>query len=414
MEYTVIYSMIFVFCFVLFLLLKPSNVFLIILAEYTIIGIASVACIYFGYIETQDIKLWPYLYSILVIIICILPFKSYNTYQSQLNINLNDSAIYFFMTIYILLSVVAVHVFWPYVSSLLASQDWNTNRDFLYTNDVIIVRNRLEWLAINFTSYFQIPALIISFLLICADKAKMGRKLLLIFTTLTVSMKAMYGSSRGILLDYLLLILAMFFVFKKWMPRKRVIIISSILSIIALASLLYSIDVTVSRFGTRTQFGNNSAIGSLIYYFGHSPIIFNAKISRAKDMLMGGFVFGPLLSILGINSFNKAALGIDWGTSFYTFVGYFYIDWGIIGTLALVICLSYRMYMIMNSKKISISSLYSVFFYYSFLEKGAFVIGRAFIIEFSVYIFIHFFIKFYESRVEESRLRNNQKFLYIK
>ena len=400
MEYTIIYGAILFLCFAFFIFQKSSGVFLFLLAEYVLIGVISIICIYYGYVDAADIQLWPYLFLIIIYCISLIPFKSLNEQKHKLVINCDDKIMRFFVLVYIAMSIIAVYVLWPYVSSLLVSKEWNTNRDYLYTNDVAIVNNKLEWVAINFTSYLQIPALIVAFIFVCLNKYRTLRKILFLSITTTVSMKAIYGSSRGIILDYLLLLIAMILVFKKWMPLKKVLHLFTAVGIFSLLTLVYAIDVTVSRFGSRTQFGNNSSVGSLLYYFGHSPITFNIHITRATDMMLGKFGFGPLLSYIGINdTFSKKALGINWGSSFYTYVGYFYIDWGIVGTLALVIFLSYLMYMFIQSDTYTISSLYTIFFYYSFLEKGAFVIGRIFILEFMVYIIIYFLIYVYEYHI---------------
>ena len=207
------------YCFSLIILLisgiyyRSSKLYLFILAEYVIVGVMSIICIYNNYLDVSAIRFWPYLILIYSFAICFQPLKINNDRHAVFNIHISDSVLLFFVIAYILMSLIDMKVMFPFVKKVLLNADWNTNRDYLYTNEVVVTNNIIEWFAINFTSYFRIIALIVGFIFICLDKAKVIRKILLICTSISVAMLALYGSSRGILLDYILLFSAMFLFF---------------------------------------------------------------------------------------------------------------------------------------------------------------------------------------------------------
>ena len=80
------------------------------------------------------------------------------------------------------------------------------------------------------------------------------------------------------------------------------------------------IEVTDSRFSERSEFGDNSSSGSLVWYFGQAPVVFNNIISRAKQPLLGKYEFGKILSTFGFRDpYIQAETGVNWKTYFYTY-----------------------------------------------------------------------------------------------
>ena len=394
-----------IYCSVLILLLvygirtKAGSLFLLLVGEYVVVGIMAVICIQKKYVLYSNVRLWPYFLLLYSYIVCLFPFCARkNKDETRTEIYINNDFANAFAIVYIICSVITVLVYLPYVLELLKNRNWSENRDYMYANDVILTNNIFQSLAVNLTAYLQIPAMIISFDQICKNNSSTLRKILLLSVTACTVVRALYGSSRGILLDYILLMLAVFLFFYKHLPRrkkKQLILLFISASVVA---LLYAIEVTDSRFSERSEFGDNSSSGSLVWYFGQAPVVFNNIISRAKQPLLGKYEFGKILSTFGFRDpYIQAETGVNWKTYFYTYVGYFYLDWGAFGTLLIIPCIAYSIHRLLQSHSFQLSTLYALFFYCSFLQKGAFVIGRTFSLELLVFLIVYVAMKMFEN-----------------
>ena len=131
------------YCFSLIILLisgiyyRSSKLYLFILAEYVIVGVMSIICIYNNYLDVSAIRFWPYLILIYSFAICFQPLKINNDRHAVFNIHISDSVLLFFVIAYILMSLIDMKVMFPFVKKVLLNADWNTNRDYLYTNKVV-------------------------------------------------------------------------------------------------------------------------------------------------------------------------------------------------------------------------------------------------------------------------------------
>lgn len=397
MYYTVFYCLILLVLLMIAIINKKGPLYKMQLFYFLFIGIMSVIAIHMDIVVHQNIRLWPYIYLIVCYMVSLKPLEVFHSTHSELNILMNFKYLKCFAVIFIIFSIISCVVFFPQVSTLLESQDWMGNRNFMNENDVIVTHNVSEWIAINFSTYFRLPAAIIFYLFVTFDKYKWTRKVLIFSIVISTFMTAIYGSSRGILLNLFLLLIAMFFVFSNWMDKKEKKRLLYFFAVIGTIGLTYAISVTISRFSEYTSFGSNGTLGSLIFYYGHSPVIFNNNITEATNPMYGKYAFGTLLSMFGIkDTFSVALTGTQWSSWFYTYVGCIYLDWGILISLFLIGLISLMNIKILSKKLLNLSSLYALFFYVSFLQRGALVIGRSFSFEFLVFLLIYFMLFFVE------------------
>ena len=90
---------------------------------------------------------------------------------------------------------------------------------------------------------------------------------------------------------------------------------------------------------------------------------------------------------------NLTEFGHKWVQGFYTFVGYFYIDWGIPGIFIIGLVTCFIMTRIVKKRTYNISDLYLIIAYYRFLIKGSLVIGSRYILDLVMHIVLYILIR---------------------
>ena len=99
--------------------------------------------------------------------------------------------------------------------------------------------------------------------------------------------------------------------------------------------------------------------------------------------------------LFGGRSISPSELGGSWGSGFYTFVGWLFIDWGVGGTIVVVSVIALITNQIMRKKIYSIADLFIVFFVYYTLLQGVFVIGRSYIYNIVIAVVIYWFVELF-------------------
>ena len=125
---------------------------------------------------------------------------------------------------------------------------------------------------------------------------------------------------------------------------------------------------------SNSRFGSSFLSSSLLHYFSHSFLAFNYGVADSiTDFAYGKYFFNK---IFGSIPLDFDYLGTHFDTSFITFVGTLYIDFGPIGTflIAMIIPVFFNG-IIKRRKRIDFSDLYIYSFYLNYLFIGVFVIG---------------------------------------
>jgi oligosaccharide repeat unit polymerase len=147
---------------------------------------------------------------------------------------------------------------------------------------------------------------------------------------------------------------------------KIIIVIGSILLLFLILS--FTLDITKSRF-------DGDEKSSVLYYFGHSMLIFDYGITDTISKYLNGDYFMGSNEKLYIHGFDSV-IGTHFETNFFTFAGGWYLDFGPLGTLIIAICLPFIISQSFRNKcRIDMADLYLYFFYLSFLINGVFVHG---------------------------------------
>ena len=363
----------------------------ILLILYTMISLAATITVKNDLPSVSNISVSAYLFLIIIYIIAFYPYLTRKTRfdVKKLTFTINKKYIAF-AWIYIISSLICIAYFIPHIRRLYSLGNWMENRNELYSGALFSNHKWYEYCALQFTGYTTVLALVLGFALIRnREHSKLGI-LTLIAAAVSNGFSSIYQSSRGGILNLVLLIVVLYIFFYNDLEnnKKRAITVISFAGIIAI--MPYLIDVTVSRFTS------SGSINSIVNYFGQPPVVFNTGVFPISQHLYGRYAFGKLF---GPDGFAPSQIGGSWGTGFYTFVGWLYIDWGLAGTPIVTIIISAITIYFIQKKKYCIADLYIIFFMYYSLLQGVFVIGRNYCYNIVMSVAIYIFVKLFFDKV---------------
>ena len=400
MGQTIFYCLLFVTISFFFLKKKTPFISKLLLMLYSITAILAIVAVGCDLVDYSKVSLIGYIFLAVAIFIYFAPFLCNKKRLSSEKMIIRENKGYLIICLfYVLCSVITVIKFIPGIKSLIQSGDWSMNRNDLYHGDLSFpYDNFFEFVAMNLTDYFRLLVLVIAFSSLRNNKHHLVYYSAIIGGVASMLVSAIYTSSRGTIINAGLLIIALFLFFaKQYSPKtRRVFLIAAISSLAIL--IPYLIVVTVSRFGDLDDGG----VDSIVAYLGQSPVVFNSGVFTIEKLLYGKNAFGVLF---GYN-YKESMIGGTWDSGFYTFVGWIFIDWGIIGTLLIGIVAAYWMKSIINKKRFFVSDIFLIFFYYNTLLSGVFVIGRSYCYNIIASALIYLFIRFVVEENERFVLKN--------
>lgn len=370
---------------------KSFDLGFVLLSAYFITAL----CCIFNYAQSPNawhLIIWPFVYLFSVIILFLRPFLKYNTDSiSRKTVVTNMSLYKSYCIIYIVASGLVLYFNYTTGISNLLSADWFAIREQQYAGDVVLYNSQFERIVKIFTAYFTPLSIILAFYYLSINKNKWLSALLILVISLNNFSSSLLNASRGRMFFLVLELFLGYFFFKEKIDKKikrRLILFGSILLSII---LIYTIAITNSRFEFSQTF--DSSRNSIIYYFGHSMLAFDYGIADSIQRFMeGDFILGTNESRY-MSGFDTYA-GTHFGTSFFTFVGALYLDFGpyITAFIALIIPIPFMN--ILKKKKYDLADVFLLFFAADYLLKGVTVVGRGYIIQIAMTIAIYVLLKY--------------------
>lgn len=408
MKDILIYTLILaVITFVLLVKKKPPlGIFLFLI--YMIIGFISVYAINMNSIPSYLLynnTIWPYLLLICSYLLFFSPFYKNNDFRAEkISIEI-DRRYVVFLICFIIFSIISILVYLPYIKPLLASGNWSYNRELVYSGEVSIpYTNFFEKIAMVLADYLDIPALLVAFIFLCKNEKKFIAISTILLVTSNTFLTSLYLSSRGLIFNFFVLLIGITIFFWKKLgkkDRRKIILIFFVVGFIA---SVYAISVTISRFSGGVSSVNSSSQNSLFYYFGQAPIVFNYGVNNLDTFMHGQYSLGKFFELFGITDmYNPSYLMYDWSIKFYTFFGLLYIDWGTLGLIVIGILFTILLGKKTKKSEIGLSDLFLVFYFYSILLRGVFVIGRTFSVEILYTLIVYIAIKIIFEKVSYAR-----------
>lgn len=181
------------------------------------------------------------------------------------------------------------------------------------------------------------------------------------------------------LVYYLLYIIGMYVYLRKSLSLKRRKIIKRFIWSIIIVITILTIALSIGRYVIGMRYGDSDYKMFLFQYSAESMYNFNENIFHTNRTLKGFYSSLPFLHDLSLTDVTIADRR-DFLSSkvlfpvhlFYTFIGVFYADFGAIGSLLLLILLSFLFGKIKKGKDISLPNLVLLSTYIYMLVQGLF------------------------------------------
>lgn len=229
----------------------------------------------------------------------------------------------------------------------------------------------LERISRNYAVWFLNVAIIGAFHWIVRGKEKIGM-LLLALIVIDQGLKSIQIASRGSLFVFVLLLLAVYLIYKDYIPHKTKKTLFQAALVSGGVLLIYMLAITISRFGEMGEGGSDS----LFVYFGHSMLTFNYGVADSMNgTFMGARTFRNFIGLDPEFVFDAdLMLGTHFNTGFITTIGMLCLDFGFIGTIALGLVLPWVLLRLIKLDN-SIGGIFVYVFYLHRMMNGVFVNG---------------------------------------
>lgn len=365
-------------------------------------GITSVLCAnyYVDNVDKYELTIIPFVYLLVVLLIFIQPFKGLTFDIRKIHIA-DTKLIKVLIYIYILSGIITIIYGLPKTMMIMADGDFGALRNELYadSDSIILYENNIERFAKNINSYLSTFGVIISFYQLTKVKIPVLYTVILFISWLTPSFLAStLVASRGLIVFLLIKIAIAYLFFKEAIPvkRKRIFIIAG--AIVVGYLVLYTMIVSESRFG-------DDANDSIKFYLGHSMLAFNdGLVGQIQEYSGGKYFFKWFIDFFGGNSsLDIASLGAKIGSSFITFIGCFYLDFGPIGTLVLALIISRLLIKVSRKRSLKVSDLSILIYFAIFFAQGVFVVGRGMALSWVMAVVVYYILKFSEYKEQKQK-----------
>jgi oligosaccharide repeat unit polymerase len=393
MEIVIFNALLYTSTFLIYLVNKKSfDLGLLFLFIYSVVAIVAIPHHFFlDIIYKRDISILPFIYLFFVFLLFFRPYLGWNMKNVVLVRSMEK--LRFLAFIYFISSIIAVKLMAPTALANLQSGEWGKIRQEIYTTDkVLLYENGFEHLMLLINQYLRGFVILVFFQFIYLRKIGALYTCLLGFSLIIpVFLISMIQSSRGMLIDISLELLAAYVIFKNFLPTfaRKIIRLGALISLFGVLS--FSFAVTNSRFGENSG-AEVSTIFSLLDYFGQPMLVFNHGVAGMEGFANGKYFFSYILDMFEINTeFNEVELGGKFGQGFMTFVGNFFIDFGPWLTLGIAGFIPIFINNMVRKEIIYIENLFLFYYFYCYFLKGIFVVAPGSIVGWLIAIFIYLF-----------------------
>ncbi len=394
MDYIAIYTILLSILLYTAIKRKCNLVIILIVGYYTIVGIMGIVGVRLAGLDEYQSQttILPYLFLILCYIIHFSPLMRSNSglYSEKISASAIPQYRILIYT-FLVAGVISIALYLQPVLALISGGNWKSNRIILLNGEIVYpYSNIIEYLMLNFANYFSLPAQIVSLVIIAKDKdKKLGWITLAVSASYRV-LACLYTSSRGGIFNLIVLLVALFAFFMKDLGKTSKVAFV-VLGIIGLGTLL-----PIMSSITTDRFGSDFAGTSVWRYFGQPAIMFSYGVAPMKRFALGRYAFSSIIDTgyAKLDLGGKWVIGGTWGSTFFTFVGYEYIDWGPVGCILIGAFVAYIMRRIIAKKEYRISDLYLIFVYIQFLINGCLVIGRNYTLQIILSLVIYVILRY--------------------
>ena len=417
MGYVVYYAVFFVILFVLSLKYKTKNRLLPYL--FFVWSFSAIFAVIMHYLlpkSETNLTLLPFVFLQICFLISIYPISKFND-QSLTNISIANPLLLKYLIIFV--SIMAIVPFFENLIHVLSVYRGDTNQLYDIYNDKMEVgfdKNKMvNWLSfigqignsITGKLYYMMPFLLFHYL--TYKKINIYILIGLLISVANPLLFQLSMSGRGSISFFILDSLFLFLLFRKQIPVKRyrkILITGFVLVFFSIIGL--SLISMARKEGSGAEFSDIEMAG---FYLGKGHLSFNNDMWYIKQHTQGDNSFSFFKYITGFPTFtdflerrvywNESKIGIR-PYIFYTYIGDWFMDLGIIGTLIFNIGFALFVKKITSKKySISLTSLFSFYLYYTIILHGWSIFNFklfGLIINAFICLFILFFIASVKSK----------------
>ena len=386
MGYVIYYAVFFVILLVFSLTYKAKNNLLpYLVLVWAISAIFAVVMHWLLPDNEPNITLLPFLFLQVCFLISIYPIANFNS-RCLTNIRVANPLLLKYLIIFF--AVIAIVPFFENLIHVLTVYRGDTNQLSDIYNDKMEVgfdkEKVVNWLSFpgiignSVTSkfYFLLPFLLFYYL-----ACKKINKYLMVGLLMAVANPLLFQlsmSGRGNLSYFILDAVFLFLLFRKKIPAKRYkkILISGVV-LVFFAVIGLTILSMARKEGSGAEFSDIEMAG---FYLGKSHLSFNNDMWHIKQLTEGDNSFSFFKYITGFHTFtdylerrtfwNESKIGIP-PHIFYTYIGDWFMDLGLIGTFILTLIVAWFVKRITCRKyNISLTSLFLFYLYYVIILHG--------------------------------------------
>lgn len=349
---------------------KRIDVPIILLSLYAFIALMGVVFWQDFYMK-QDIEIWPFIYLFVVCYIYFIPvIKADGIYKGFSDIRISNG-LKFMVGTYIVCAIIKITGTYSSIYDALVNGNWLLMKEEIYNGGTVGPQTGIIGFCANLYATVFMHAILVyaMYSFTRPDISTVKSIFLLIFAILPTIMNCILYVYRGGLMILSLLIITLFFLYRKKMLHKKKIVLLYILSLVAFCFIIMTISISLSRFG------DDDAGSSIVDYLGQSMLVFNAGIAtRITSYANGQYFFLNFIRMPKEKIWVDSHFGISTtnGSALNTFIGCSYVDFGPILTIIIGIIVSVFLYKRFNKRRIDFADLYLFVFYLDFLYLGVF------------------------------------------
>lgn len=363
----------------------------LLISVYSLSAITAMFITDSNYMQLH-LTLFPSFYFFLVFCIYAFPFLFAKRIKISIpDISINARALEAYVTVYIVAAAIETIALIPQVRGLdFTDLVSGYNNYFELVEEHKLYSNPFMGVVYNYVSYFRLPVMIVFFTYLTGfnSVSKLRKLIVLLAIVLPNLLYAISIVSRAKMFLFFVSFFCVYLVFYRGINKKvKKIVNITLLTGGSLIVFLF-ILISISRF-------NDTVRDSMLYYIGHSTIVFNdAVMTPCTGHTNGAIFFDWFYKLFGLPTISDAdqICGTHAGNSFCTFLGVKYMDFGAIGAIIFGLLFAFFITRIMSKKKTDIASLFLYLFYLDYLIVGVFYDSCAAIVWFIVLI-IYFIIK---------------------
>lgn len=354
-----------------------------VMVSYFFFGIIAIVYYKTDFIHSfsdSELSLVPFIYLFVMLYLALAPGIYYERADVKLvqkpNIHIVDT----FIIIYCICSIVRLPEILPNISNgitmILLESQGGAELYAAKLNSIMRVSGNSFSVISIVHNIFEESVVFLVFYYLSLSERKRFYVILILLVVLIDMLNSLSKGERNYVMLFSFMLAVGYFMFHGFMENKIRKVVKRIAIIFFVLLLVPFVAITVSRFGDSR---NTTAMGSMIAYAGKAPINFNKYVYNTNDIRYGDRTANLFKKMLGYDvpanheegQILYSHLKID-DSTFYTFVGDFVMDFGVVGAAVLFVTLTLFLLFVVRIKGhiMGLHQLFVIYFVVTICAQG--------------------------------------------